>query len=136
MLTQARVRGATTLELTFVAPGLLLLVFLAVQTGLYYYGGTVAEQATREGVADLRLAQTGAVAADVDTRVQAAVEAYAAVVGRETLLAPRATTTYDEDTGKVSVTVRGRVLDLVPGLDLTVTQRAYGEVERFEGDAP
>jgi len=31
------------------------------------------------------------------------------------------------------MTVTGRVITLVPGLDLTVTQSAEGPVERFEG---
>lgn len=128
-------RGASALELTFVAPALLLFLFFSIQAGLYFYGRAVAEQAAREGVSKLRLAQTEGVADDLSADVQTAVEAYATAVGRETLLAPEATTTYDAEGGKVSVTVEGSVITLVPGLDLTVTQRVFGEIERFEGDA-
>jgi Flp pilus assembly protein TadG len=127
-------RGASALELTFVAPGLLLFIFFSIQAGLYFYGRAVAEQAAREGVSKLRLAQTEAISDSIRADVQTAVEAYAVAVGRETLLEPEATTTYSADTGKVSVTVQGRVITLVPGLDLRVTQRVFGEIERFEGD--
>lgn len=128
-------RGANALELTLVAPGLLLLVFSSVQAGLYFYGRAVAEQAAREGVSRLRLAQTADVSTAVRADVQTAVEAYAAAVGRETLLDAAATTTYDAVDGTVSVSVEGSVITLVPGLDLRVRQRVFGEVERFEGDA-
>ncbi len=126
-------RGASAIELSLVAPGLLLFIFLSIQTGLYFYGRAVAEQAAREGVSRLRLAQTQAISDGIRDDVQRSVEAYAGIVGRETLLQPKATTTYDSVTGKVSVTVTGDVITLVPGVDLTVTQRVFGEVERFEG---
>lgn len=127
-------RGASALELTLVAPGLLVFIFLSIQAGLYFYGQAVAEQAAREGVSKLRLAQTEMISNSIRADVQSAVETYAAAVGRETLLDPQAVTTYNEVTGKVSVTVRGDVITLVPGLDLRVTQRVFGEIERFEGD--
>ena len=127
-------RGASALELTLVAPGLLVFVFASIQAGLFFYGRAVAEQAAREGVSKLRLAQTQAVSDSIRADVERSVEAYAVAVGRETLLDPRAVAAYDADTGKVSVTVRGDVITLVPGLDLRVTQRVLGEIERFEGD--
>ena len=127
-------RGASALELTLVAPGLLVFVFFSIQAGLYFYGRAVAEQAAREGVSRLRLAQTTTISASIRDDVQRAVEAYAVAVGRETLLDPEAVAEYDADAGKVSVTVRGSVITLVPGLDLEVTQRVFGEIERFEGD--
>lgn len=126
--------GASALELTLVAPVLLLFLFSSIQAGLWFYGRAVAEQAAREGVSRLRLAQSDAVADAARAQVQDAVVAYATAVGRETLLSPTASTTYDEQAGKVSVTVRGTVITLVPGLDLPVTQRVFGEIERFEGD--
>ena len=129
-------RGASALELTLVAPGLLVFIFLTIQAGLYFYGRAVAEQAAREGVSKLRLAQTEELSDAVRADVQTAVEAYAVAVGRETLLQPEATTTYDAESGKVSVTVTGDVITLVPGLDLTITQQVFGEIERFEGNLP
>lgn len=127
-------RGASALELTLVAPSLLLFIFFSIQAGLYFYGRAVAEQAAREGVSKLRLAQTEQISDAIRADVQTAVEAYAVAVGRETLLDPRAETAYDAGTGKVSVTVQGRVITLVPGMNLRVTQRVFGEIERFEGD--
>lgn len=127
-------RGASALELSLVAPVLLLFLFTAIQTGLFFYGRAVAEQAAREGVSKLRLAQTEQISDEVREDVQESVERYARAVGRETLLAPVATSTYDADSGKVSVTVTGGVLTLVPGLDLDVTQVVVGEIERFEED--
>lgn len=113
---------------------LLVFVFLMIQAGLFFYGRAVAEQAAREGVSKLRLAQTDQLSDAVRADVQTAVEAYAVAVGRETLLQPEASTTYDAVTGKVSVTVTGDVITLVPGLDLSITQRVFGEIERFEGN--
>ena len=127
-------RGASAVELAIVAPALLFLIFLSIQAGLYYYGRVVAQQAAREGVSQLRLAQDEAVAETVTEDVRSGVENYARTVGRETLLAPDADSTYDADAGTVSVTVTGRVISLVPGLDLTVTQQVTGEIERFESD--
>lgn len=127
--------GASALELSLVAPVLLVFIFFSIQAGLYFYGRAVAEQAAREGVSRLRLAQTEQISDSVRAAVQRSVESYAATVGRETLLDPAAATTYDAATGKVSVTVEGRVLTLVPGLDLHVTQVVVGEIERFEEDA-
>ncbi len=127
-------RGASALELSLVAPVLLLVIFTAIQSGLYFYGRTVAQQAAREGVSKLRLAQTEQISDDVRDDVQDAVERYARAVGRETLLGAEATSTYDAATGKVTVTVTGEVITLVPGLDLGVTQVVAGEIERFEQD--
>jgi hypothetical protein len=61
-------------------------------------------------------------------------ERFASTVGRETLLGATATPSYDGRQGRVSMTVTGRVISLVPGLDLHVTQTAEGPVERFEAD--
>lgn len=127
-------RGASALELSLVAPGLLLFIFFSIQAGLFFYGQAVAQQAAREGVSKLRLAQTEEISASIRDRVEQSVEAYAVAVGRETLLQPEATTEYDADAGKVTVTVKGDVITLVPGLQLTVTQVVEGEIERFEGD--
>ncbi|HEU0101702.1 MAG TPA: TadE/TadG family type IV pilus assembly protein [Mycobacteriales bacterium] len=129
-----RESGAAAVELVLVAPGLLLLIFFGVQAALYFYGRVVAEQAAREGVSLLRLAQNADRADETRGPVADSVTAYARNVGRETLLAPTAETAYDEDGGVVSVTVTGQVISLVPGLDLTVTQRVTGQIERFEGD--
>lgn len=134
LVPASRERGSASVELVLVAPALLLLIFFGIQAALYFYGRVVAEQAAREGVSLLRLAQDETVADAARGPVEAGVAAYARTVGRESLLAPVATTAYDGDAGTVSVSVTGSVISLVPGLDLHVTQRVAGQIERFEGD--
>lgn len=126
--------GASSIELAIVAPALLLLIFFGIQAGLFYYGQTVAVQSAREGVSLVRLAQDEAQARDLVPLAEDKAEDFAGAVGRESLLEPQAVADYDDVTGRVSVEVTGRVITLVPGLDLTVTQEAFGEIERFEGD--
>jgi Flp pilus assembly protein TadG len=126
--------GASALELSIVAPAILALIFFAIQAGLFFYGRTVAVQAAREGVSQLRLAQTPQIAANIEDDVEDGIESYALALGREALLDPQATGTYDEDAGTVSMTVTGTTITLVPGLTLTATGVATGEIERFEAD--
>lgn len=127
-------RGASALELSIVAPGLLLLIFFSIQAGLFFYGRAVAVQAAREGVSQLRTAQRAALAADVQAQIEEGIEAYALAVGREALTEPEAVGTYDAETGRVTMTVTGTTITLVPGITLTATGFAAGEIERFEGD--
>lgn len=126
--------GASALELAIVAPALLLLIFFGIQAGLFYYGQTVAVQSAREGVSLVRLAQDETQALDLIPLAEDKAEDFATAVGRESLLQPDAVADYDAGTGRVSVEVTGRVITLVPGLDLTVTEQAFGEIERFEED--
>ncbi len=126
--------GASSLELSIVAPALLLMIFFGIQAGLFYYGQTVAVQAAREGVSLVRLAQDEAQAQELVPLAEDKAEAFAGAVGRESLVDAAAVAEYDAENGRVSVQVTGQVITLVPGLDLTVTQEAFGEIERFEGD--
>ncbi|GAA1936110.1 TadE/TadG family type IV pilus assembly protein [Nocardioides marmoribigeumensis] len=126
--------GASALELSFLAPGLIFLIFLVIQAGLFFYGRTVAIQAAREGVSQLRLAQTRDVYDDIRRDVKRNTESYALSVGREALLSPVATSSYDEGAGRVTMDVQGEVITLVPGLQLRATAHAEGAVERFEPD--
>ena len=127
-------RGASAIELAFVAPVLLMLIFFSIQTSLWWYGRTVALQAAREGVSQLRLAPTEADYRQIVGPVTDRTERFAIAVGRESLLRPEATPEYDDAAGRVSMRVTGAVITLWPGVDLTVTQEAFGEIERFEGD--
>jgi Flp pilus assembly protein TadG len=126
--------GASALEMSFIAPGLLLLIFFCIQGALFFYGRSVALQAAREGVSQLRLAQDQATYDDISPDVVSNIETYAVTVGRESLLEPHASSSYDDAAGRVQMTVTGDVITLVPGLHLSVTQSAEGPVERFEGD--
>jgi Flp pilus assembly protein TadG len=126
--------GASALEMAILAPALLMIIFFAVQAGLYYYGRAVAIQAAREGVSQLRLAQDAATAEAIGGDVRVRTREFAVAVGRETLTSPRVESTYDDDAGAVSVTVSGQVITLVPGLDLTVSETVHGRIERFQPD--
>jgi Flp pilus assembly protein TadG len=126
--------GASALEMAILAPALLMIIFFAVQAGLYYYGRAVAIQAAREGVSQLRLAQDAATAEAIGGDVRVRTREFAVAVGRETLTSPRVDSTYDDDAGAVSVTVSGQVITLVPGLDLTVRETVHGRIERFAPD--
>jgi Flp pilus assembly protein TadG len=128
-------RGVSALELSFLAPGLIFLIFFVIQAGLFFYGKSVAIQAAREGVSQLRLAQTADVYGDIRPGVVRNTESFATQVGREALIDPAATPSYDEVAGRVAMEVRGSVITLVPGLDLQVSARAEGAVERFEPDS-
>jgi len=126
--------GASALEMSIVAPALILLIFFGIQSGLYFYGRTVAIQSAREGVSLVRLAQDEAQARDLAPAAEVKAEDFAVAVGRESLLDPVAVADYDAVRGVVEVRVTGRVITLVPGLDLEVSEVASGQVERFEGD--
>ena len=127
-------RGVSSLELAIVTPAVLLLIFFMIQVALWLYGRNVALQAAREGVSQLRLVQPDQDIGAAQVEAEDSVVDFAATLGDESLLGPRAVSTYDADTGRVGVTVTGEVVSLVPGLTLTVSQHADGEIERFEAD--
>ncbi len=124
------------MEISFLAPGLIFLIFFVIQAGLFFYGKAVATQAAREGVSQLRLAQDAAVYGTIRPHVVHNTEAFATSVGREALLDPVAVPSYDDAAGRVRMEVTGGVITLVPGLHLHVTSSAEGAVERFEADLP
>jgi Flp pilus assembly protein TadG len=130
-------RGVSALELAFLAPGFLLLIFFCMQAALFFYGRNVAIQSAREGVSQLRLAQDQATYDDIRPDVVSNTERFATTIGRESLIDPIATPEYDDANARAKMTVTGRVITLVPGLKLTVTEFAEGPVERFSGsDGP
>lgn len=127
-------RGAAAVELAFIGPVLLLLIFSSIQLGLWWYGRTVAIQAAREGVSSLRLAPDRETYDRISVAVTGRTERFAGAVGREALIAPRATPGYDDAAGRVSMRVTGHVITLWPGPQLSVSEQAFGEVERFRPD--
>lgn len=104
-----------------------------VQAALFFYGRSVALQAAREGVSELRLAQTPAAFRAAEPGAEDRTQQFAAAVGRQSLARPRAAATYNDVAGTVTVTVTGHVVSLV-GFTLSVSQTATGTVERFEPD--
>ena len=92
-------RGVSALELSFLAPAFLLLIFFSIQAALYFYGRNVAIQSAREGVSQLRLAQDQASYESIKPGVVGNTQRFASTVGREALIDPKATPTYDERAG-------------------------------------
>ncbi|RLV47857.1 pilus assembly protein [Nocardioides mangrovicus] len=131
-------RGASALELAFLAPWLLALIFLSIQAALYFYGRNVAIQAAREAVSQLRLAQDAATYDSLLPQVRARTTDFAASVGSGGLNDPQVTfgaqPHYDERFPRTTVSVSGKTISLIPGLDLTAHGTASGSVERFEAD--
>ncbi|GAA1572178.1 hypothetical protein GCM10009789_27170 [Kribbella sancticallisti] len=128
-------RGATSLELAILAPSILALIFVSIQTALWLYGRSVALNAAQEGVSRLRLVQPPVYTTAVGEQVRADVEAYAQQLGGNTLGdAEVASPAYNNPEGMVSFTVTGKTISLVPGLTLEVSRTATGPIEEFEAD--
>lgn len=128
-------RGATSLELAILAPSILALIFISIQTALWLYGRSVALNAAQEGVSRLRLVQPALYTSAIGEGVRADIEAYAQQLGGNTLGdAKVATPAYNNPEGMVSFTVTGDTVSLVPGLKLTVSRTATGPIEEFEAD--
>jgi Flp pilus assembly protein TadG len=128
-------RGASSLELAILAPAILTLVFLSIQTALWLYGRSVALNAAQEGVSRLRLVQPAVYTTGVSEQVRTDIKAYAQQLGGTTLqnvdvLPP----SYNNPEGQVSFTVTGDTVSLVPGLKLHVERTATGPIEQFEAD--
>lgn len=130
----ARERGSAALELAIVAPALLALIFFSLQAAFFFYGRAAATQAAREGVSQLRLAEDEQTYSLMRGTALERTERFAASVGGAGLVDPTADSSYLEQgdgSARVSVTVSGGVITLVPGLNLTASAEASGTVERF-----
>lgn len=119
-----RDRGSVTLEVSILAPILLLVVFTIVQVGLWSYARSLALGAAQEGVSAGR-----AYGASVQAGQDRAREFLDATAG-DSLVDGTVTATADAATLRVEVT--GRALSVLPGVPgLPVRQRAEGPLERF-----
>jgi len=117
-------RGSVTLEVSILAPILLLVIFTIVQVGLWSYARSLALGAAQEGVAAGRA--YGAPPQAGRARALAFLEAFAgdSLVG--------GTVASSVDAANVRVEVRGRALSVLPGVPgLPVHQHAQGPRERF-----
>ena len=128
-------RGASSLELAILAPTILALIFVSIQTALYLYGRSVALNAAQEGVSRLRLVQPPLYTTAIGEKVRTDIEAYAQQLGGNSLGdAEVLTPSYNDPQGQVSFTVTGETISLVPGLTLKVRQSATGPIEQFDAD--
>ncbi|MFI5692301.1 TadE/TadG family type IV pilus assembly protein [Kribbella sp. NPDC051586] len=128
-------RGVSTLELAILAPTILTLIFLSIQTALWLYGRSVALNAAEEGVSRLRLVQPTVYTTAVGEKVRTDIASYASQLGGTTLQNtdvkfPK----YNNPEGVVSFTVSGDTVSLVPGLKLHVNRTATGQIEQFQAD--
>lgn len=127
-----RDRGVSSLELAFIAPSLILLIFFVIQAALYFYARSVAQDAAREGVSQLRLDQTQAACDGDKPVVTNDVEAFARHIGSGALEDVQVENVVcDSDAGTVQITVTGQAISLT-GIDLTITQTVTGQIERFQ----
>ncbi|TDW76346.1 TadE/TadG family type IV pilus assembly protein [Kribbella pratensis] len=128
-------RGVSTLELAILAPAILTLIFLSIQTALWLYGRSVALNAAEEGVSRLRLVQPTVYTTAVGEKVRSDIQSYAAQLGGTTLQHTEVPfPAYNSPEGSVSFTVTGDTVSLVPGLKLKVSRTATGQIEQFQAD--
>jgi hypothetical protein len=104
-----------------------------VQTGLWLYGRTVAQQSAREALSRLRVVIVGAETGSALAAAQVQAENYVRTVGGRLVHDPKATAQQTGPT-RVRVTVTGTAVSLVPGLDLGVSASAEGDLEKFQVD--
>jgi Flp pilus assembly protein TadG len=117
-------RGSVTLEVSILAPVLLLVVFTVIQVGLWSYARSLALGAAQEGVAAGRAYRAPAEAG----RVRA--EAFLGATAGDSLVGSTVTSAATAATLRVEVT--GRALSVLPGVPgLPVRQHAEGPIERF-----
>lgn len=124
--------GTSAIEMAFVAPSFLLLIFAIVEVSLWMHGRNVALASAREGVSELRTVAVKGAPAEWERVVEQAAVEEAEQLGA--LQSPTAHATYDPQTQRVTVTVTGTVDDIVPGWDMQVSATATGSTEDFQPD--
>lgn len=115
-------RGSVTVESVIVFPVVLLLIFGAIQAGVYYYGRSIASAAAEQGLQAAR-AEKGS-AGDGAARAQAFLATSSRGVLTNTAVRP------SRDAATATITVTGQAPSLIPGMTFTVSQSATGAVER------
>ncbi len=126
-------RGANVVELAIIAPTLMAVIFLLIQTALFLFGRAAAMNAAQQGVSELRLIQPEVYNGQCSI-IKTNTETYAKKIAGNTLLEPKATCTYDADKGYVSISVEGHAVSLIPGVTFSTTRVADGPIETFEAD--
>jgi Flp pilus assembly protein TadG len=132
--------GATT-ELVIAVPGLLFMILLIVQAGLYFHAIAVASAAAQDGAREASLATGSGTGPDVAAGEQVANDLLAAMA--PDLLAGATATGQVVDGGEaVRMTVQGPVAQVVviPGVDFSISVNEVAEtpVEAFRpgGEVP
>lgn len=119
-------RGDASIEVVIAVPVLLFMIMLVIQAGLWFHGSQLAEAAAQEGVQAGRVSTGSTAAAESRARE---------FLGR---LSPTVAATAQVSAARgpevTRVEVTGRVQQVVPGLDLTVSGAAEAPTERFRED--
>jgi Flp pilus assembly protein TadG len=119
--------GVSAVELVLYMPLLMLVIFLAVQLSLVWFGNQAASAAAREA------ARSARVYGD-EGRAVGAGRHYAATIGDGVLEDAEVSVQIVGD--RVRVTVTGRAQELLPFGVPTVSQTVEGPLEEFQEPAP
>lgn len=123
-------RGSASLEIAILGPAMLLLIFVVVQAGLWFFARSLALAAAQEGV-DAARGYRASSSAGV-ARAQSFLQRAAGDSLQGATISDSGTTPT-----MVRIEVRGRSLSVLPGVPgLSVTQSAQGPVERFTVNQP
>jgi Flp pilus assembly protein TadG len=124
-------RAASTLEMAFIAPVFLLLIFGIVEFGLWMYARNVVTLSAREGASYLRV--SGAI--DDPAGWEGAAEETALAYANQVGLMTDVTATASSDEEQATVEVCGRYAHPMGILsDSPVCQTVTVEIEQFEPD--
>ncbi|WP_370149125.1 TadE/TadG family type IV pilus assembly protein [Streptacidiphilus sp. EB129] len=112
-------RGALSLELAFLAPVVMLLLFTTIQAGLFLYARDVALTAAQQGVEAARV--QGASLSDGEARTWDLLQRTGGSITGQSVTTSSGT--------QVQITVTGHVDTWIPGLSLPLSQTATGAKE-------
>jgi Flp pilus assembly protein TadG len=121
-----RESGVATLAVVLVIPAVLFLVSTVAQFVVYYHATHLATAAAQETARAAQLADGSEAAA------RAQGEDFIAQAGPNLVLEPQVLVTRDTVAEIVSVEVRGRAPQLIPGVSIDISAQAGGPLERFE----
>jgi Flp pilus assembly protein TadG len=117
-------RGSVAIQMVFLMPALFAVMFLGVQSALYYHARVVALAAAQEGARE-----AGTEQGTRDSGVATASTFLADAGGSDVMTSTSVSGSRTTTTAKVTVT--GKSLSVIPGWHVTVTQSASVPVERL-----
>jgi Flp pilus assembly protein TadG len=118
-------RGATPVELAILFPVIFILLMMSIQAGVYFLARAVALNAAQIGVNSTRT-----LAGDTEAGAEAKAWTYINAAP-DWLVVTSVNVDRNEATGVATATVQGSVLQVMPGINITVRQNARGPIERF-----
>lgn len=121
--------GVSAVELAVIAPALIGLIFLIIQAGLYLYARNVVDSAARYGVRTARVYDPNHSNEQLAQQGADAAKDYAHQIAGKSV--DVTDVTADRDDNRVTVTVTGKAVSLIPFFDVTVKATHRGPTERF-----